>query len=102
MKPDEKQLDGMTGDISEITQLAERDVSFPRSVTMPLLLYRLCKKYNISVSDATKEGALLLLRLNDEFIESSESMELLYKAAPSKFKEKTQRFIDVINKLNAP
>ena len=78
----------------------EKDVSFPRTITMPLLLYRLCKKYDISVSEATQEGALMLLRMNDSFMDSNENLEKIYRQQPGRYKEKTDRFISVIQKLN--
>lgn len=86
--------------IKESIELVERDVSFPRTVTMPLLLYRLCKKYGISISEATQEGALMMLRMNDAFMDNDGSIELAYKAANSKYKDKAQRFVDVINKMS--
>lgn len=92
-------LGGNMKTISETMHTIEKDVSLQRSVTMPLLLFKLCKKYNISVSEATQEGALMLLRMNDAFMDSEGSLEETYRNAPSKHKDKVQMFTALLNKI---
>ncbi len=77
----------------------EKDLSLQRTITMPLLLYKLCKKYGVSVSDATREGAIMLLRQNDRFMDCDENIEEIYKAANSKYKDKIITFVNTITKL---
>jgi hypothetical protein len=87
-------------EITEVTEQIEKDVSLQRTITMPLLLFRLCKKYGISISEATQEGALMLLRMNDSFMDCDGSLEEAYKTAPSKYKDKVYTFTSTLRKLS--
>jgi hypothetical protein len=85
--------------IEETIQPFEKDICIARTVTMPVLMFKLCKKYGVSVSDATKEGAIMLLMLNESFMDSEESLETVYKNMPSKYKDKVEAFARMINKI---
>jgi hypothetical protein len=86
--------------IEEKIQPFEKDICIARTVTMPVLMFKLCKKYGISVSEATQEGALMLLRMNESYMESEESLETEYKLANSKYKDKVLVFTSAIAKMS--
>lgn len=88
-------------EITELTvnQELENDMSIQRSVTMPILLFRLCKKYGISRSEALEQGALMLLRQNDAFMDSDANLERAYREKPSKYADKVASFTAIIRKL---
>ena len=81
------------------TEEVEKDICLPRTVTLPLLLFRLCKRYNISVSEATQEGALMLLRQNDAFMDSDGELEKVYRSKTGKYKDKVETFANTLNKI---
>jgi hypothetical protein len=89
----------MSDEIKETVISMEKDISIARTVTMPILLFRLCKKYRVSVSDATREGALMLLRMNERFMDCEENLEDSYKNANSKYKDKVRVFTSTIEKI---
>ena len=78
----------------------EKDLCIARTVTMPFLMLKLCRKYGISVSEATQEGALMLLRMNESFMESTENLEVAYQNTPSKYKDKVRVFASTIDKIS--
>jgi len=86
--------------IEETIQPFEKDICIARTVTMPILMFRLCKKYGVSVSDATKEGALMLLRQNDSFMDSDDALETSYRLTPSKYSDKITALTKVLRKLS--
>jgi len=86
-------------ELTEKEQIVQDDVSLQRTVTMPYMLWKICRKYNISVSQATREGALMLLHMSDGFNSSDDNVENAYKDASSKYKEKVRVFANTINKI---
>lgn len=78
----------------------KRDLSVARSVTLPAILDGLLIKYGISRSDAMREGALMLLRMNDGFMDSDDDLERAYRAARSKYRDKLELLTKAISKLS--
>jgi hypothetical protein len=76
----------------------ENDYSIQRSATMPHLLFKICRKYNISISEALQEGALLLLNMNDKFSESDDVLENLYRKG--KYVDKRNALVSTIAKIS--
>ncbi len=76
----------------------EKDFAIARSVTLPILLFRTAKKYNISLSDAIREGIYLMLQTNDDFLDSDDRYEETLKQKGI-YSTKRNAFVSTISKL---
>lgn len=87
----------MSDVIDEIVKNPEEDMSIVRSASMPLLLFKMCKKYGLSISECLQEGALMMLNRNDAFKDTDKD-NFIY-GSKGVYMEQVKKLTGVINKL---
>ena len=68
-----------------------------KSASIPLVLSKTAQKYNISISEALKEGIYLLLQQKDEFKDSNDNYEVFLREKGI-YKQKIRILTNALNK----
>lgn len=79
-------------------ELEDLDYAIQKCVTLPNLLFKTAKKYDISLSDAIREGVYLLLNTDENFILSKDRYEETLKSK-GKYAAKRDMHFQTIQKL---